>query len=160
VFSFFQKLLPICLQENFFGLAATQDFMGQLLSQLVAEREDGPLLLEILRYDWLRCGHRFLPLFLQVALPEEQPQAVKNALYEQTATELIGLFDHGNRNQFFKKGFFLRFSGQCLRELGLRQDGEQAVIIFLPEREASLYRLQKIVVISLSKTSNQLSVEE
>jgi hypothetical protein len=160
VFSFFQKLLPICLQENFFGLAATQDFMGQLLSQLVAGREDGALLLEILRYDWLRCGHRFLPLFLQVALPEEQPQAVKNVLYEQTATELTGLFDHGNRNQFFKKGFFLRFSGQCLKELGLRQDGEQAVIIFLPEREASLYRLQKIVVISLSKTSNQLSVEE
>jgi hypothetical protein len=147
VFSFFQKLLGLCQQENFFGLAATQEFMGQLLGQLIREREDGPLLLEILRYDWLRCGHRFLPLFLQVVLKEEQPQAVKNALYQQETLNFAGLFDHGDRNRFFKKGFFLRFSGQCLRALGLRQDGKQAVIIFLPEREASLYCLQKTVVV-------------
>ncbi len=147
VFSFFQELLHVCLQVNFFGLAATQEFMGQLLSQLIQGREDGPLLLEILRYDWLRCGHRFLPLFLQVVLAEEQPQAVKNSLYEQTSIEFTGDSDHGNRNYFFKKGFFLRFSGQCLGELGLRQDGEQAVIIFLPEREVSLYCLQKTVFV-------------
>jgi hypothetical protein len=160
VFSFFQKLLGLCRQENFFGLAATQEFMGQLLSQLIQGREDGPLLLEILRYDWLRCGHRFLPAFLQVTLEEEQPQAVKNALYQLTATECAGLFDHSNRNHFFKKGFFLRFSGLCLRELGLQQDGERAVVIFLPEREANLYRLQKIAVVGLGETSNQLSVEK
>ena len=84
---------------------------------------------------------------MQVVLAEEQPQAVKNALYQQTTTELIGLFDHSNRNQFFKKGFFLRFSGQCLRELGLLKDGEPAVIVFLPEREATLYCLQKTVIV-------------
>jgi hypothetical protein len=155
VFSFFQELLRVCLQVNFFGLASTHDFMGQLLSQLIQGREDGPLLLEILRYDWLRCGHRFLPSFLQVVLEEEQPQAVKNVLYQQTATELAGLFGHSNRNHFFKKGFFLRFSGKCLQELGLRQDGEQAVIIFLPEREVSLFCLQKTVIVGITQLRHQ-----
>ncbi len=147
IFSFFQELLALCLQENFFGLAATQEFMGQLLGRLIQTREDGPLLLEILRYDWLRCGHRFLPSFLQVILAEEQPLAVRDEVYRQIASGGGDLFDREGRKQLFKKGFFLRFSGQCLGELGLGQDGEQAVIIFLPEREASLYRLTKTVVV-------------
>jgi radical SAM superfamily enzyme YgiQ (UPF0313 family) len=153
VFSFFQELLGICLQENFFGLAATQEFMGYLLSQLIQTRKDGALLLEILRYDWLRCGHRFLPSFLQVTLAEEQPLAVRDEIYQQIASGGGGLFDIESRKQFFKKGFFLRFSGQCLRELDLSQDGEQAVIIFLPEREISLYRLNKTLVVKAEKIS-------
>ncbi|MDO8945625.1 MAG: DUF4080 domain-containing protein [Desulfocapsaceae bacterium] len=151
VASFFQELLRICQEENFFALAVTQEFMGQLLSWLIQGREDGPLLLEILRYDWLRCGHRFLPSYLQVELEEEQPLVVRNELYQQAGSELAGVFDQGSRKQFLKKGFCLRFSGQCLRELGLSQDGERAVIIFLPEREVSLYRLNKTVVVTSSK---------
>jgi len=153
VSSFFQELLRICLQQNFFGLAATQEFMGHLLSQLIRGRRDGSLLLEILRYDWLRCGHRFLPPYLQVEIAEEQPLAVRDYVYQQAASELAGLFDKGSRNQFFKKGFFLRFSGQCLRELGLSQDGEEGVLVFLPEREASLYSLNKTVIVKLSPIS-------
>jgi radical SAM superfamily enzyme YgiQ (UPF0313 family) len=155
VFSFFQELLAICLRENFFCLASTQEFMGKILSQLIQKREDGSLLLEILRYDWLRCGHRFLPLFLQVEFEEEQPLAVKRDVYQQTAAELSGVFDNCDRNQFFKKGFFLRFSGQCLRELDLSQEGKRAVILFLPERETSLYRLNKTVVVQRSAVSRQ-----
>ncbi len=147
IFSFFQELLRICREAHFFSLAATQEFMGHLLSTLIQERKDGPLLLEMLRYDWLRCGHRFLPSYLQVTLAEEQPQAVRNHIYQQAGLVEGGLFDHGSRNQVFKKGFFLRFSGQCLRELGLSQGGAQAVIIFLPERETSSYRLHKTMVI-------------
>lgn len=154
MFTFFQELLSICRQENLFGLAATQEFMGKLLSQLVQGRDDGGLLLEMLRYDWLRCGHRFLPLYLQVELEEEQPLAVRNKLYQQTASELPGVFDQGSRNQFFKKGFFLRFSGEVLRELDLGQNREEAVVIFLPERESSLYRLHKTVVIERPASGN------
>ncbi|MBW6520280.1 MAG: DUF4080 domain-containing protein [Desulfoarculaceae bacterium] len=153
VFSFFQKLLRLCQHQNFFGLAPTQEFMGEILSQLIQERKDGLLLLELLRYDWLRCGHRFLPSFLQVELAEEQPLAVRSDVYEQTAADLAGVFDKFSRNQFFKKGFFLRFSGQCLRELGLSLEGERGVIIFLAEREVSLYRLHKTAVITGSTVS-------
>lgn len=159
VFLFFQELLRLCRQENFFGLAATQEFMGHLLSQLIRTRKDAPLLLEIVRYDWLRCGHRFLPSFLEVTLAEEQPLAVRDEIYQQITSGAADLFDKESRKQFFKKGFFLRFSGQCLGELGLSQDGEQAVIIFLPEREASLYRLNRTVVVKTSAGRNQ-PVEE
>ncbi|MEK6201159.1 MAG: DUF4080 domain-containing protein [Desulfobulbaceae bacterium] len=155
VFSFFQELLVLCLREDFFGLAPTQEFMGQILSQLIRERKDGSMLLEILRYDWLRCGHRFLPSFLQVELAEEQPLAVRDAVYQQAAAEMTGVFDKGSRNQVFKKGFFLRFSGQCLRELDLSQDGERAVMIFLPEREVGLHRLNKTMIVPSSAVSQQ-----
>lgn len=151
MFLFFQDLLHICRQVNFFVLAATQEFMGQLLSQLIQERTDGLLLLEILRYDWLRCGHRFLPSFLQVECEAEQPLAIRNTLYQQVASGITGILDHDSWKQLYKKGFFLRFSGQCLRELDLGQDEEQAVIIFLPERETSLYRLNRTVVVRTSK---------
>jgi len=147
MFSFFQELLRICREAHFFSLAATQEFMGHLLSTLIQKRQDGGLLLEILRYDWLRCGHRFLPAFLQVTLAEDQPQAVRNHIYERAGSAAEWPFASGNRSQVFKKGFFLRFSGQCLRELGLSQRGARAVIIFLPERDTSLYRLHKTVVI-------------
>jgi hypothetical protein len=125
--------------------------MGQLLCQFIAERVDAPVLLEILRYDWLRCGHRFLPPFLQVERAEEQPQAVKDALYQQAAAGLSGLFnglfEKGGRNHFFKTGFFLRFSGACLRELGLSRDEGRRVVMFLSDREESVYRLHKIIVL-------------
>jgi hypothetical protein len=151
VFVFFQDLLRLCQQENFFGLAPTQELMGQLLSQFLAGRKEFPLLVEILRYDWLRCGHRFLPSFLQVERAEEQPQAVKDFLYQQAATGVTGifdgLFDKGAKNHFFKTGFFLRFSGACLQELGLGGDDTARVIVFLSTKEKSVYRLQETVVL-------------
>jgi len=151
VLVFFQDLLRLCQQQDFFRLAPTQEFMGQLLCQFIAERVDAPVLLEILRYDWLRCGHRFLPPFLQVERAEEQPQAVKDALYQQAAAGLSGLFnglfEKGGRNHFFKTGFFLRFSGACLRELGLSRDEGRRVVMFLSDREESVYRLHKIIVL-------------
>ncbi len=151
VFVFFQDLLRLCQQQDFFRLAPTQEFMGQLLCQFIEGREDGPLLLEVLRYDWLRCGHRFLPSFLQVERAEEQPQAVKDALYQQAAAGLSGLFnglfEKGGRNHFFKTGFFLRFSGACLRELGLSRDEGRRVVMFLSDREESVYRLHKTIVL-------------
>jgi len=154
VFVFFQELLRLCQQRDFFRLAPTQELMGQLLCQFIAGRGDAPLLLEILRYDWLRCGHRFLPSFLQVEGAGEQPQAVKDALYQQAAagtTALFdGLFERKDRNHFFKTGFFLRFSGDCLRELGLSRDDERRVIIFLSDREEGVHRLHKTIVLPVS----------
>lgn len=146
VFLFFQELLRFCQQENFFGLSATHEFMGKLLSQLIQGREDGPLLMEMLRYDWLRCGHRFLPLFLRTEREVEEQQALKNFLYQQMEAKVAAPVESGYWKQVFKKGFFSRFSGKCLKELGLSNEEEPAVIIFLTEREASLYRLSKIVV--------------
>lgn len=151
MFDFFQRLQCFCRQRAFFELAPTQELMGQLLGQFLASRKDSPLLMEMARYDWLRCGHRFLPPFLQVPCAEEQPQAVKDLLYRQVAKGgpglFDGLFDQASQNHFFKTGFFLRFSGGCLRELGLCGDGAARVVVFLPTKERSVYRLQETVVL-------------
>jgi len=152
-FVFFQGLLCLCQQQNFFSLAPTQEFLGQLLQQFVAGRHDGPLLLEFMRYDWLRCGHRYLPSCLQPECAEDQPQAVKDALFQLAATAPAGLFEtlfeRAGRNHFFKTGFFLRFSGQCLQELGLNSDGVPGVVVFLSEKEESLYRLNKTIALQV-----------
>ncbi|MCA1765876.1 MAG: DUF4080 domain-containing protein, partial [Desulfobulbaceae bacterium] len=63
--AFFENLLAICREHNFFSLAATQPFLCELLLASVAGRADRELIGELLRYDWLRCGHRFIPDFLQ-----------------------------------------------------------------------------------------------
>jgi hypothetical protein len=161
VFVFFQGLLRLCQQRNFFSLAPTQEFLGQLLQQFVAERADGPLLLEFMRYDWLRCGHRYLPSCLQLELAEDQPQAVKDALFQLSTVDPAGLFEtlfeKGGRNHFFKTGFFLRFSGHCLRELGLSLGGAQGVVVFLSEKEESLYRLNKTIVLQDATLPHQTS---
>lgn len=161
VFVFFQGLLRLCQQENFFSLAPTQEFLGRLLQIYVTEREDGPLLLEFMRYDWLRCGHRYLPSCLQLERAEDQPQAVKDALFQLSTADPAGLFEtlfeKGGRNHFFKTGFFLRFSGQCLRELGFSLVGAQGVVVFLSEKEESLYRLNKTIVLQGSTILLQAS---
>lgn len=161
VFVFFQGLLRLCQQKNFFSLAPTQEFLGQLLQQFVTERADGPLLLEFMRYDWLRCGHRYLPSCLQLELAEDQPQAVKDALFQLSTADPAGLFEtlfeKGGRNHFFKTGFFLRLSGHCLRELGLSLGGAQGVVVFLSEKEESLYRLNKTIVLQDSTIPHQTS---
>ena len=161
VFVFFQGLLRLCQQRNFFSLAPTQEFLGQLLQQFVAERADGPLLLEFMRYDWLRCGHRYLPSCLQLELAEDQPQAVKDALFQLSTVDPAGLFEtlfeKGGRNHFFKTGFFLRFSGHCLRELCLSLGGAQGVVVFLSEKEESLYRLNKTIVLQDATIPHQTS---
>jgi len=161
VFVFFQGLLRLCQQRNFFSLAPTQEFLGQLLQQFVAERADGPLLLEFMRYDWLRCGHRYLPSCLQLELAEDQPQAVKDALFQLSTADPAGLFEtlfeKGGRNHFFKTGFFLRFSGHCLRELCLSLGGAQGVVVFLSEKEESLYRLNKTIVLQDATIPHQTS---
>jgi hypothetical protein len=151
IFCFFQELARVCQQENFFAMAATQELMGSLLCQHLAKRGDKCLLLELLRYDWLRCGHRFLPSFLQVERTEDQPQAVKTQAYQRLMVEGNAgpLFcnDQESAKQLFRKGFFLRFSGVCLAELGLRADGQSAALVFLPEREHTIHRLQKVVIL-------------
>ena len=161
MFVFFQGLLRLCQQRNFFSLAPTQEFLGQLLQQFVAERADGPLLLEFMRYDWLRCGHRYLPSCLQLELAEDQPQAVKDALFQLSTVDPAGLFEtlfeKGGRNHFFKTGFFLRFSGHCLRELCLSLGGAQGVVVFLSEKEESLYRLNKTIVLQDATIPHQTS---
>lgn len=147
VFVFFQEMVKLCKREKFFSLAPTQELMVSLLIEKVKDRNDAGLLLEILRYDWLRCGHRFLPSSLQIPEESEQAQMVRDVLYQKLPAELNGVYGRGQKNQFFRKGYFLNFTGKCLRELGVSEVSEDGVLVFLTERSTGLYRLSKTVLL-------------
>ena len=141
--AFFDALLELCRARNFFSRAATQELLTGLLAELVKNRTDGQLLLEILRYDWLRCGHRFLPPGLGQNDLSECPKELARRL----PPNLAPLYDYRNRSEFLKRHAFSRFSGPALAVFGWPARAEGGVVAFLAEREDGLQRLQKTVLL-------------
>lgn len=148
VFAFFQGVLELSHSRGFFQLAATQELMCTILVQLAGERDDGHILVELLRYDWLRCGFRFLPDCLQETPFLELPEATRSALYQSLPGELTGVYNPASRNHFFRKSFFLRFSAEALAELGLGAKASSACLCFLAEREPGLFGFTKVMKFS------------
>ncbi|OGQ94218.1 MAG: hypothetical protein A2521_05555 [Deltaproteobacteria bacterium RIFOXYD12_FULL_57_12] len=145
VFTFFQSLLAVCQQQGFFELAATQKLMVAILCEFVAARSDGELIRELLAYDWLRCGHRFLPVELQAGLQAEPLPTVKNTLWRRLPPNLEGLYDYRHRDEFFKQGIFACFSGPMLEAVGLGRDGQAGYVCFLAECEGRVFGLSRAV---------------
>ncbi|MDT8334323.1 MAG: DUF4080 domain-containing protein [Desulfurivibrionaceae bacterium] len=147
--AFFDNLLAVCRQHNFFGLAATQTFLCELLLESVGERPDFGLIKDLLRYDWLRCGHRFIPEFLQ----KENLNELRKKLQRDLDRELPLLFTRRNRDEFFRKTVFAEFSGPALKQLGFTEAGKgSGVICFLPRQSASIHgHLETILLPGLSK---------
>ncbi len=142
---FFQGLLAVCRRHDFFGLAATQEFLCRLLCQHIRGRGDEPLLVELLRHDWLRCGHRFLPECLGMQEDKEAPGEAKNRLYRTLPEELEGAYRRGEKNQFFKKAFCLHFSETAFRALGFQGPSVSGPVCFLAEREDTLFRFNRVL---------------
>ncbi len=143
---FFKELLVICQSSGFFQFAATQELMCTKLVQLAAGRDDRDLVVELLRYDWLRCGFRFLPDCLQVEGSREAPEQTKSILYQSLPAELDGVYRKNNRNQFFRKSYFLRISQAILPEIGMPEHSGQPCLCILQEREMSLHKFNKILI--------------
>ena len=146
IFVFFEELLGICSTSGFFQLAPTHKLMAEKLTELVVERGDGKLILELLRYDWLRCGHRFLPECLTIDESEEQPRQTKGFLYGSLPGEISGIYRKGTRNHFFKKSFFMRVSDRALQGIGLDGAGTDRCVCILQDREKSLYKFNKVLL--------------
>ena len=145
-FVFFQDILALCHARGFFQLAATQELMCTLLVQLAATRDDGQLIIELLRYDWLRCGFRFLPDCLLQDGFLEPPETTRSALYQSLPEELPGIYKRADRNQFFRKSFFLRISPEALNETGLATKTGNCCLCILAERGEGLFGFKKIVI--------------
>ncbi len=143
---FFAELLTVCQSGDFFQLAATQEFLCTKLVEVTAERDDKELIVELLRYDWLRCGFRFLPDCLQIDADKEQPEQTRSMLYQSLPGEMDGVYRKNNRNQFFRKSFFLRISQQILQEVGIMAHFDNPCLCILPERETSLYKYNNILI--------------
>jgi len=136
-YAFFSRLLEHCRTSGFFGRAKTQPFLASILMELVDGMEDGALLRELLLFDWLRCGHRFLPGGDAAAL-----RRCRDELW-RVMPRRCDLYGPGERNRFFKKGVFYRFSGPVLEAAGL--GGEGGVVAFLPQRAPGVGRYCRVV---------------
>lgn len=145
IYYFFEQLTLICRNSGFFQLAATQELMCGKLVELTAKREDCRLIADLLRYDWLRCGFRFLPDCLRLTDDREQPEQSKSSLYQSLPEQMAGVYGKNNRNQFFRKSFFLRISQEALQEIGLPSSGRSPCLCIVQEREKSLYAFNKVL---------------
>jgi hypothetical protein len=143
-FAFFDELLGICLKQGFFDLAATQELMSRMLLTLTRQRPDCALFEEMLRYDWLRSGHRFLPPHLEGTIPL---QKVRDHLWTRLPHNYPPLFDHKGRDEFFKQAVFLTVSGPLLQETGLADGDRPGFVCFLAEETASVMKLKKTALI-------------
>jgi hypothetical protein len=143
---FFQGLLAICREQGLFGLAATQELMCSLLCRFCADRTDEGLIRDLLRYDWLRCGHRLLPSCLSLETERELPEATKDRLYQSMSKELDGVYGRGGKNHFFRRAVFLRLSIGAAGALGFDASGDGIDLCFSGERDDSLFRFNRVLV--------------
>jgi radical SAM superfamily enzyme YgiQ (UPF0313 family) len=134
---FFETLLSFCREKQFFDLAPTQELMSSLLLEMSRVRPDKELFSELLIFDWLRCGHRFLPPHLE----QEPISRIKKKLWKRLPLNWEGVYDYKNRDEFFKQGVFVSFSGEFLREIGLSDDGRTAYLCIKANRENTVFKL-------------------
>jgi radical SAM superfamily enzyme YgiQ (UPF0313 family) len=143
--AFFENLLTVCRAHNFFQLAATQTLLCDLLRKATTTRADGPLIRDLLRYDWLRCGNRFMPGFLETMDLND----FRKKLSRRLAQNLPPHYDHRNRDEFFRQAIFAEFSGAALRHLGLATpDNGPGVVCFLPQPSPSIHAHLKTILIT------------
>ena len=142
---FFEGLLSVCRRHSFFTLAATQDLMCRMLLEATGGRNDSRVVFDLLRFDWLRCGHRFLPECLRLRGDDEQPSALKKRLFQALPESIAGVYEVGEKNQFCKKGLFAGFSERGLIELGYADQRGDGYLCFLPERETGLHGFNRVV---------------
>jgi hypothetical protein len=143
MFCFFESLLSLCHQKNFFDLAPTQELMSSLLLEVTRKRPDKELIRELLVFDWLRCGHHFLPQHFELGPISKQ----RKFIWQQMPQNLEGFYDYKNRDEFFKQGVFVQFSGKFLHEVGLSDDDKTAYVCFQAKRENTVFKFNKFVVI-------------
>jgi len=143
IIAFFNGLLGLCREKNFFDLAPTQELMSSLLLEISQERPDRNLIRELLIFDWLRCGHRFLPVHLAAGPPAEY----KQKLWKVMPQNWDGVYGYRDRDEFFKQGVFMHFSGSLLKETGLSSDGQPAYVCFTGMREKTVFSHNRVKMI-------------
>ncbi|MBW2483852.1 MAG: DUF4080 domain-containing protein [Deltaproteobacteria bacterium] len=146
IFVFFQELQKLCLQKGFFDRAKTQELLSSFLLEAISNRPDSALLKELLIFDWLRCGHHFLPPHL-----DKEPIARhRKKLWQQQPLKLQGFYDYKSRDEFFKQGVFTLFSEELLQQVGLTAAGKDAYVCFQAQREETVFRLNRFLLIPAS----------
>ncbi|NOX26165.1 MAG: DUF4080 domain-containing protein [Deltaproteobacteria bacterium] len=143
IFLFFAELLEICRNNDFFTLAKTQKLLNDILLQLSVCRSQTNLYRELLIYDWLRCGHHFLP----DSLPGDLKK-IKDHLWHILPDEIPGIFNLRQRHTFFKRTIFYKFSADLLNTVGLRKSrkDDDGYLAFLAEA-SGIFALRKAILL-------------
>ncbi len=144
---FFLALARRFHAQGYFDKAATQETLGRLLLEEMQGRDDFELVRELIAYDWLRCGHRFLPDYLR---GPEVLNELRQTLYHQLPEEITGLYDTRGRAHFIKKVVFCRFSAQTIRQINNAAVAVAAVVCFLPEMDETVHRFTKTGIIEIN----------
>jgi len=146
-FAFFKCLLTLCKKKAFFQRAATQELMNELLVEFISTRNDSQLLRELLCYDWLRCGHRFLPGCLNSSPLAELRTRLRKTMPQALEPHYTSL----ERNRFFKQGNFYIFSAAALEHTGLHTETTFGVVCFQAERDSGLHRWSRTVLLPVAE---------
>jgi len=142
-FRFFAGLLMVCREKAFFDLSHTQELLTRILYTLAGQRTDRELMIDLLRYDWLGCGHRFLPPFL-----EETPLAeIRKVMRDVLPPSIDGVYDQRGRSEFLKRGVFLKLSPDALEFLGFKGIRGERVVCFLPEQTGGVIRHSRVILL-------------
>lgn len=148
IFHFFLGVLTICRRNKFFDFPATQELLIKMLVEHCRDREDFELILEILRYDWLRCGKRYLPESLTPRSKVASVQKIRSMLYQEMPSECDGLYKRRNRNSFFRKSYFLHVDADFVRKIGLIPHiGCANYLCFAGEKERTRHEYQRVILL-------------
>ncbi len=150
IVAFFLHLLLICHSRSFFTLASTQDLLCATLFAATKEREDAAIIVELLCFDWLRCGHRYLPEYLKTG-EEETGSVLKRRLFHLLPESIEGLSSEKGKKYIFKRGIFRIFSEKALVELGYHARKGEGCLCFMPEKEAGLQGLSRVIRLKLAQ---------
>ena len=144
IVAFFAGLLALCQERNFFDLASTQELLSPLLTEVSRDRHDAGLFRELLIFDWLRCGHHFLPPHLG----DDSLSRCRKKLQRSMPQNLEGVYDYRSRDAFFRQGVFFEFSGQLLQEVGLAAGEQCASVCFQAQREETVFRHSRVLCLA------------
>jgi hypothetical protein len=146
IFIFFNSLLVLCRERGFFELAPTQELMSSLLLEFAQRRPDREMIKELLIFDWLRCGHHFIPDHFE----KESIAKIRKSIWKQMPQNWEGVYDYKSRDEFFKQGVFMPFSGEFLKETGLSDEAKTSYMCFQSKRENTVFRLNSFILIPVS----------
>lgn len=149
MFIFFRDLLAAGKRVGFPHRAVTQELLCGLLVEVCRTRSDWPLLLELLRYDWLRCGFRQLPEILAHQAGEESPEMTRDLLFHLLPSELEGVYSPHGRNQFFKRSVFLRLGREAANMAEVTDFPGEVRLAVMADKENSLFQYQRLHVVPI-----------
>jgi radical SAM superfamily enzyme YgiQ (UPF0313 family) len=150
--AFFAMLTDQMKDRGLLSMATTQRSLSRELRDATASRADSELIVELLRFDWLRCGHRALPDHL--APPQGSIDAIRRRLMATLPASLPGVYTHAGRAAWLRTTTFCHFSAPALRELFPHSAADATAAAFTRRREPTVHGLNEVVLLGDVSANN------